>query len=132
MSTTKPLTAPAGHSAGRSLAVLLAAGALLWTWWQIPNWYRLGTLEARHLAALVQLWQQPWLLALVLTVANAAVLYRATLPLALPSSPGSLLDTGQFLPGVVFWLCIGFHLLSLVGAGLLAAGWLTVQPLWPR
>ncbi|AHJ98842.1 hypothetical protein [Hymenobacter swuensis] len=120
------------HSAGRSLAVLLAAGALLWTWWQIPNWYRLGAVDARQLTALVQLWQQPWLLALWVTGANAVVLYRATLPLALPSSPGSLLDTGRLLPGLVFWLCVGFHLLSLAGLVLLATGWLTLQPLWPR
>ncbi|WP_426492968.1 hypothetical protein [Hymenobacter sp. 102] len=119
------------HSAGRSLAVLLAACALLWTWWQIPNWYRLGAADEATLAYLVQLWQQKWLLALLTTAANAVVLYRATLPLALPSSPGSLLDTRASLAGAVFWLCTFFHLVSLLLLVLVGAGWLPLNPLWP-
>lgn len=119
------------HSAGRSLAVLLAACALLWTWWQIPNWYRLGAADETAVTQLVQLWQQGWLLGLLTTVANAVVLHRATLPLALPSSPGSLLDTRSSLTGAVFWLCTLFHLASLLLLLLVGAGRLPLNPLWP-
>lgn len=119
------------HSAGRSLAVLLTASAVLWAWWQIPNWYRLGTTDAHHLRALVHLWQQPWLLALVMTTVQVVVLFWATLPLALPSSPGSLLDTRRHLPNFVFWLCVVFHLAGLLGLGLVGTGWLPPDPLWP-
>jgi hypothetical protein len=129
MGTTSAYYSP--HSAGRSLAVLLAACALLWTWWQIPSWYRLGAVDEATLAHLVQLWQQKWLLALLTTAANAVVLYRATLPLALPSSPGSLLDTSTSLTGAVFWLCTFFHLASMLLLLLVGAGRLPLNPLWP-
>ncbi|RSK51437.1 hypothetical protein [Hymenobacter rigui] len=119
------------HSAGRSLAVLLATCAVLWVWWQIPNWYRLGAADEATLAQLVHLWQQAWLLALLVTAANAVVLYRATLPLALPSSPASLLDTQSSLAGAVFWLCTFFHLASLLLLLLVGAGQLSLNPLWP-
>ncbi|RSK35458.1 hypothetical protein [Hymenobacter metallilatus] len=118
------------HSAGRSLAVLLAACAVLWTWWQIPGWYQLGSTNAAQLAQLMHVWQQAWLLGLWVAGANAVVLYQATLPLALPSSPGSLLDTRRYLPNFVFWLCVVFHLGSLLGLLLLGAGQVTLHPLW--
>ena len=124
-------SSPWTHSAGRSLAVLVGTLAVLWVWWQIPGWYQLGSTNEVRLAQLVHLWQQVWLAALWLTAANAVVLYRATLPLALPSSPGSLLDTRRYLPSFVFWLCVVFHLGSLLGLVLLGAGQLTLNPLWP-
>ncbi|MBT9391718.1 hypothetical protein KLP40_00970 [Hymenobacter sp. NST-14] len=117
-------------SPGRGLAVLLAVCALLWTWWQVPGWYRLGSRDAAALGELVQCWQQPWLLALLLTVANLVVLYRATLPLALPAAPASLLDRSRYLADFVFWLCLVFHLASLVLLLLIGSGGLVPDPLW--
>ena len=123
--TSAPVTSP-----GRCLAVLLAVCALLWTWWQVPGWYRLGSADAAGLGMLVQLWQQPWLLALLLAAANVVVLYRATLPLALPADPASLLDRPRYLADFVFWLCIVFHLASLVLLLLIGSGGLALDPLW--
>ena len=82
-------TASYSPSPGRCLAGLLATVAVLWTGWQLPAWYRLGSTDAAGLAALVRLWQQPLLVALLLAAANAVVLYQATLPLALPTGPAS-------------------------------------------
>ncbi|WP_354579493.1 hypothetical protein [Hymenobacter sp. UYP22] len=128
MPTTPVLLQP--HSAGRSLAVLVAACALLWTWWQIPGWYRLGAADEAVLAQLVRLWQQAWLVGGLVTAANAVVLYQATLPLALPSSPGSLLDTRRYVPSLVFWLCVVFHLGSVLGLALVGTGLIHLNPLW--
>lgn len=116
-------------SPGRCLAVLLATGAVLWLGWQIPGWYRLGSADAATLATLVQLWQQPLLVALLLAAANAVVLFRATLPLALPNTPASLLDRPRYQADFVFWLCVVFHLGSLLLMLLLGAGWLHLNPL---
>ncbi|SES94145.1 hypothetical protein [Hymenobacter actinosclerus] len=117
------------NSPGRCLAVLLAAGALLWTIWQVPGWYRLGTTDAAGLAMLMRLWQQPLLVALLLAAANAVVLYRATLPLALPDAPATLLDRPRHQADFVFWLCVVFHLGTLLFLLLLGAGWLHLNPL---
>ena len=118
-----PTTSP-----GRCLAVL-ATCALLWTVWQIPVWYRLGSTDAAGLAALTRLWKQPLLVALLLAAANAGVLYRATLPLALPDAPATLLDRPRHQADFVFWLCVVFHLGSLLLSVLLGAGWLHLNPL---
>ncbi|NVO85296.1 hypothetical protein [Hymenobacter terrestris] len=116
-------------SPGRCLAVLLATGAVLWMSWQIPGWYRLGSSDTATLAALVRLWQQPLLVAGVVSGANAVVLYRATLPLALPNTPASLLDRPRYQADFVFWLCVLFHLSSLLLLLLLGTGWLLLNPL---
>ncbi|SDX90652.1 hypothetical protein [Hymenobacter psychrophilus] len=116
-------------SPGRCLAVLLATCALLWTVWQLPGWYRLGSTDAAGLAMLVRLWQQPLLVALLLAAANAGVLYRATLPLALPDTPASLLDRPRYQADFVFWLCVVFHLGTLLFLLLFGAGWLHLNPL---
>ncbi len=121
---TYPATSP-----GRCLAVLLATVAVLWTGWQIPAWYRLGSADAANLVALVRLWQQPVPVALLLAAGNAVVLYRATLPLALPAAPASLLDRPRHLADFVFWLCVVFHLSSLVLLLSVGAGWLRLNPL---
>ncbi|OWP63908.1 hypothetical protein CDA63_06765 [Hymenobacter amundsenii] len=109
--------------------MLLATGAVLWTGWQLPAWYRLGSDDAAVLGGLVHLWQQPVLVALLLATANAVVLYQATLPLALPADPASLLDRPRHLADFVFWLCVVFHLSSLLLLLLIGAGWLPLNPL---
>ena len=121
------MDATSSISPGRCLAILLATCALLWTIWQIPGWYRLGSTDAAGLAALTRLWQQPLLVALLLAAANAVVLYRATLPLALPDAPATLLDRPRYQADFVFWLCVVFHLGSLLLMLLLGAGWLKIN-----
>ncbi|RFP64457.1 hypothetical protein D0N36_14155 [Hymenobacter lapidiphilus] len=91
----------------------------------------MGSADAATLAMLVQLWQQPILVVGLLVVANAVVLYHATLLLALPAAPASLLDRPSYLADFVFWLCIVFHLSSLLLLLLLGGGWLRLNPLAP-
>lgn len=123
------MEANSATSPGRCLAVLLTTGAVLWLGWQIPGWYRLGSTDAATLAALVHLWQQPLLVAGLLAAANAVVLYRATLPLALPAAPASLLDRPRYQADFVFWLCVVFHLSTLLLLFLFGVGLLQLNPL---
>lgn len=126
-----PLPTPGPYTAaGRSLGVLIGAVAFLWTWQQFPAWYALGHNDPAGVQHLRQFWFHPWLLGTALALANVAVLRWSTLPLALPSAPGSLLDPPQWQRDLVFWACVGFHLASMLGLLLLGAGWIHLQQLW--
>ncbi|TGD79028.1 hypothetical protein [Hymenobacter wooponensis] len=111
-------------SAGRSLSVLILALAVLWMWSQFPAWYASGHNDAMAAHQLERFWFQPWLLGLLLAVTNLTTLHWGTLPLALPSSPGSLLDAPQWQRDVVFWTCVIFHIGSAAAVVGLAASWL--------
>ncbi|TGE10281.1 hypothetical protein [Hymenobacter fodinae] len=123
---SQPTThAPAPRvSAGRSLSVLITALAVLWTWSQFPAWYASGHADALATQQLERFWFQPWLLGLLLVLVNLGTLHWGTLPLALPSSPGSLLDAPQWQREVVFWACVIFHLASTAALVGLVANWL--------
>jgi hypothetical protein len=111
-------------SAGRSLSVLIMALAVLWMWSQFPGWYASGHNDAMAAQQLERFWFQPWLLGLLLVVTNLATLHWGTLPLALPSSPGTLLDAPQWQRDGVFWSCVIFHVGSIAALVGLAAMWL--------
>ncbi|QJX45886.1 hypothetical protein HMJ29_02610 [Hymenobacter taeanensis] len=111
-------------SAGRSLSVLILALAVLWLWSQFPAWYASGYNNALAAQQLQLLWFQPWLVGLLVVITNVGTLHWATLPLALPSSPGSLLDAPQWQHDVVFWSCVCFHIGSTAALIRLAAMWL--------
>ncbi|SNR41901.1 hypothetical protein [Hymenobacter mucosus] len=117
-------------SVGRSLGILIGALALLWTWQQFPSWYALGHDDATAVQRLQSYWFQPLLLGVVLALANLGVLRWSTLPLALPSSPGSLLDPPRWQQNLVFWACVAFHVASLLGLLLLGSGWVNAEQLW--
>lgn len=111
-------------SAGRSLAVLVLVLAVLWLWFQIPGWYAPAGPTDATVLLLQAFWLKPWLLGLLLLLLNVVALFRATLPLALPGSPGSLLDAPQWPRNFVFWACVVFHLGSCAAWVGLAASWL--------
>lgn len=110
-------------SAGRSLGVLTLALATIWLWFQIPSWYAPGPHDAVVLR-MQAYWFQPALLVLLLMALNVLVLFQATLPLALPSSPGSLLDAPQWPRTLVFWACVVFQVGSCAALVALMASWL--------
>jgi hypothetical protein len=110
-------------SAGRSLGMLVLALATIWLWFQIPGWYAPGPDDA-VVVRMRAYWFQPGLMILLLMGLNVMVLFQATLPLALPSSPGTLLDASPWPRHFVFWACVVFHLGSCAALVGLTASWL--------
>ncbi|QIX60801.1 hypothetical protein FY528_16990 [Hymenobacter lutimineralis] len=97
----RPLALP---SAGRALSVLVAAGAVLWVWWMLPDLWPTATQNA------VWVWWPGALLGVPL--ANLAVFLGATRPLGanLTTRPASL----ELKHLGVLMLCGLFHLFTFL------------------
>jgi hypothetical protein len=118
---------------GLSLGVLVGNIALLWVWAQIPVWYRSGSADLDAYATFWNAWLGAAAISAMLLLTNAAVLYWATLPLALPHlEQAGPVDKAQFWKHhFVFWLCVMFHLVCLAFASWLALTILTKGWHWP-